>query len=342
VAVQVLIVDDSSFFRNRLADIISSDPELNVIATADNGHQAVKLAAELKPDIITMDIEMPEMDGITATRHIMSNSPTAILMLSSNTTSGATATLNGLEAGALDYMPKRFEDVSLQQKTSHQKLCKKLLKLAKNYHSRSMTNDKATRYPIKTNPVPLELIVIGTSTGGPIALHHILSTLPPTFPVPIVVIQHMPAAFTPSFAERLNTQCAINVKEAQQDDILSTGTAYIAPGGKQTRLRKIGKSLSLSISASDDKATYQPCVDTTLESVSAICPKETLVIILTGMGSDGKKGCENLKQFGATVWSQDEQSSTIYGMPMAIAKAGLADKVLSLDNISQQLLEIVN
>jgi len=341
--IRVLIVDDSSFFRHRLSDIIATDPELEVIGTAADGEQAILQTLRLKPDVITMDIEMPKMDGITAVRSIMARQPTAILMLSTTSTAGAKATFQALEAGALDYMPKRFEDISRDQQLAHQKLCHRLRHLALHFKSKTTTPllnkamPAAVRRPSRH---AIKLIAIGTSTGGPIALQQILSQLPHNFPCPLLLIQHMPAAFTPSFAERLNTQCAITVKQAVNGEKIEAGVAYLAPGGQQMLLKGTGDQLHLKIQQGHAEQTYQPCINVTLGSIATICPSETLAIILTGMGTDGLDGCKVLKQLQATVWSQDEQSSTIYGMPMAIAKANLADRVLSLADIGQQLSEI--
>ena len=287
---------------------------------------------------------MPNMDGITAVRTIMDKSPTAILMLATTSAAGAKTTLEALEAGAVDYMPKRFEDIARNQQLAHQKLCQRLYQLALNFknmqpkHSLLQAKIIASRQSLPTHPI--KLIAIGTSTGGPIALQKILSQLPANFPHPLLLIQHMPAAFTHSFAERLNTQCAITVKQAIDGEKILAGVAYLAPGGQQMLLKGSQDQPYLQIQNSDTEQTYQPCIDLTLESISTVCPAETLAIILTGMGTDGLHGCEILKQLQATVWSQDEQSSTIYGMPMAIAKASLADKVLSLADIGQQLSEI--
>lgn len=341
MAYRVLIVDDSSFFRKRLTDIITSDPNLVVVGIAEDGEQAVKQAKALKPDIITMDIEMPKMDGITAVRHIMAESPTAILVLSSVSIEGAKATFQALDAGAVDYMPKRFENITKDQVFAQKKLCKRLYNLALSYHHQ----DAATKIPIKksvspSSPSNIKLVAIGTSTGGPIALQRILSQLPANFPHPLLVIQHMPAAFTPSFSERLNTQCAIRVKQAENGDELMPGVAYIAPGGRQMLLQGTKSQPTIKILDGQPDQTYQPCIDTTFGSIADLCPAETLAIILTGMGSDGREGCRRLKQLNAIVWSQDEQSSTIYGMPMAVAKAKLTDRVLSLSNIGQQLTEM--
>ncbi len=344
MTIRVLIVDDSSFFRKRLFDVISAHPSLKVVGSASNGKEAIEKVKSLKPDIVTMDIEMPEMDGITATRRIMAESPTAVLVLSSTTTVGAKSTLAALDAGALDYMLKRFEDVSSQQHDAHQRLCQKILQLAAYYKRKNQPTSISTppRKPVSRSSKDIKLIVIGTSTGGPVALQKILSLLPADFSIPIVIVQHMPAAFTPSFAERLDTQCALHIKQAKTGETLQSGTAYIAPGGQQLYLKGQAPNLTVSIKASNVEDTYQPCIDSTLSSIVPLCPEQTLVLILTGMGQDGKQGCTQLKQLGATIWAQDEQSSTIYGMPMAIAKAHLADKVLGLDDIAQHLIEVAS
>jgi len=346
VSVRVLIVDDSGFFRRRLSAIISSDPYLTVIGNASNGQEAIEQTKLLKPDVITMDIEMPVMDGITATQKIMAQTPTPILMLSTWTTEGAKSTLDALDAGAVDYMPKRFEDISNDKNQAHQQLCQRLRNLAHKTRPYHIAPPKAVKPIIKT-PLPkvslsrvshaLRLVVIGTSTGGPVALQKVLTQLPANFPYPILLVQHMPATFTPSFAERLNTQCKIQIKHAENGDELRAGTAYLAPGGMQMLLKGNHRKPFIEVQASQSTQTYKPCVDITFDSVAKIYPKETLAIILTGMGSDGKDSCQNLHNLGSTIWAQDEKSSTIYGMPMAIAKAGFADGIFDLNDIGHRL-----
>jgi two-component system chemotaxis response regulator CheB len=340
VSVRVLVVDDSSFFRKRLVEIISADTHLEVVGTAENGREAVQKAKTLKPDVITMDIEMPEMDGISATRQIMNEMPTPILILSSWSTAGAQATLNALDAGALDYVAKHLSEVSADSEVAHQKLCLQLRYLAG--HARHLSAKKTPPRSItkKDHIKPIKLIVIGASTGGPVALQKILTMLPSHFAYPIILIQHMPATFTPSFAERLNKQCKLHVKQAKDGDLLEPGHIYLAPGGQQLVVRGSAARPHIKIQQSIASDTYSPCIDTTLESLAKIYNEDVLTIILTGMGSDGAKGCRILKAQGITIWSQDEQSSTIYGMPRAIAKAQLADKVLSLDDIALQLSEL--
>lgn len=352
MATRVLIVDDSAFFRKRLSEIISADPGLEIAGTASNGKEAVDQAITLKPDVITMDMEMPVMDGISAVRKIMSHQPTPILMLSTWTTDGAKSTLDALEAGAADFLPKRFEDLSTDKDIAHQKICQRLHHLAKNFcgsthvtHSLKPTlkpptqlSSTETTLAAQTSLTKTKLVVLATSTGGPVALQKVLTQLPATFPHPILLIQHMPATFTPSFAERLNKQCAITVKHAADGDVLTPGTAFLAPGGKQMLVR--GNKNRQYLAIEDGNSTYNPCVDITLESITRICPAETLAVVLTGMGSDGRDGCIHIHKLGGAIWSQDKQSCTVYGMPMAIATAGIADKILSLDDIGQQLAEL--
>ncbi len=350
MTVKVLIVDDSSFFRKRLAEIIATDPRLEVIATASNGEEAIRQVQQHHPDVVTMDLEMPVMDGITAVRKIKSIRNTPVLMLSTWTTEGAKSTLDALEAGATDFLPKRFEDLSSDKVEAQRKLCQRIYQLSSGFHASQSDSPSASRVAkrpsyqtakaeksINTTP---DLVAIGTSTGGPVALQKVLTQLPASFPCPILLVQHMPATFTPSFAERLNSQCAIRVKQAENGEHLLPGTAYLAPGGEQMILKGRPSNLYISIESGNTNETYKPCVDLTFDSIAAICGSKTLAIILTGMGSDGRNGCESIKKKVGTIWAQDQQSSTIYGMPMAVAKAGLADKILDINEIGRQLAEL--
>lgn len=341
MTVKVLIVDDSAFFRRRLTEIINADPRLEVIASAADGVEAVELVSRYRPDVITMDLEMPLLDGIGAVKKIMRRRPTPVLMLSTWTTDGAKATLEALDAGAMDFLPKRFEDLAQDKASARQKLCDRINFLATHSNpEKHKSIIKTSAPPVSGTPTEkqkIELVVIGTSTGGPVALQNVLSQLPAEFPFPILLLQHMPATFTPSFAERLNSQCRIKIKEAQQNDSLKPGVAYLAPGGQQLLLKGRRGQLYLQVEAGAENATYRPCIDVTLESVAQICPAQTLTVILTGMGADGCDGAIKMHQKGSTVWAQDQQSSTIYGMPMAVAKAGVADKILSLAEIGKLL-----
>jgi len=370
--ITVLVVDDSGFFRRRVCELLSTDARIKPIGTASNGREAVEKAIELKPDVITMDYEMPVLDGISAVREIMQKAPVPVLMFSSLTHEGARVTLGALEAGAVDYLPKNFEDISRRPDELAKALCEKVIEVSRSRRgalasaSRSSVRAQEPRRPIANRPaVPVsppvtggvkkdsvakpvltakpskpqprhfDLVAIGTSTGGPMALQNVLTQLPASFPAPLLLVQHMPAAFTGAFAERLNGLCKIQVKEAQDGDLLKPGLALLAPGGKQMVVDKRGNCVR--ILAGDERLNYKPCVDVTFGSAANAIKGNILGVIMTGMGADGRDGCRMLKEHGATIWSQDEDSSVIYGMPMAVAKAGLSDEVLSLNDIGYRL-----
>lgn len=363
MAIRVLIVDDSGFFRRRVKEILESDPLLEVIGLAENGEQAIAAVKNLKPDVVTMDIEMPVMDGITATRKIMAATPTPIIMFSSLTTDGAKATLDALDAGAVDFLPKRFEDISKDKEEAKKLLCQRVKDLGqKRRPLRSVASSQPTSAaavkPHSSTPsavtpsavarrvkenttLKINLVAIGTSTGGPVALQKVLVELPENFPVPIVVIQHMPGSFTGAFSERLNQQCKIQVKEAENGDKLKAGVAYIAPGGKQMLVEKIAGQLSLKIVDEIPDQTYKPSVDITFASINKVMPANTLAIVLTGMGADGCKGATLLHQSGSLIWAQDEASCVVYGMPAAIVDAGITEKIMNIDSIGASIAKRV-
>jgi len=368
MAVRVLVVDDSRFFRRRVTEILEADPQIKVIDSAENGMEAVSKASRLKPDVITMDVEMPVMDGITATRKIMASHPTAILMFSSLTTDGARATLDALDAGAVDFLPKRFEDISNDREESKKILCERVRAVGKVRRSpvRPTVTPRATPSSTRSD-IPVrgtsgitsgaapahrsinialkkgqtKLVAIGTSTGGPVALQNVLKQLPARFPVPIVLVQHMPGTFTNAFAQRLNSTCAINVREAQDGDQLEAGLALLAPGGQQMIIEKKAGRDIVRIMDSEPGQNYKPCVDITFCSVAKLYPGKLLAVVLTGMGADGREGARLIKQGGSSVWAQDEASCVVYGMPAAVVDAGIVDQILPLDDIGKALAEKV-
>ncbi|WP_412513625.1 protein-glutamate methylesterase/protein-glutamine glutaminase [Shewanella indica] len=376
MTIKVLVVDDSSFFRRRVSEIVNQDPELEVIGMANNGAEAVKLAAELKPQVITMDIEMPIMDGITAVRQIMATHPTPILMFSSLTHDGAKATLDALDAGALDFLPKRFEDIATNKDEAIRLLQQRVKALGRRRIFRPIVRPNVTPTPAGSSNRPAassslqrqsstaasiaanrqlqrrntgaaparasgkqyKLLVIGTSTGGPVALQRILTQFPADYPHPILLVQHMPAAFTPAFASRLNGLCKIEVKEAVNGDMLRPGCAYLAPGGMQMMLERSGAGGRIKILAGNEEMNYKPCVDITFASASKAFGGDVLAVILTGMGADGREGARMLKGVGATIWAQDEASCVVYGMPQAVTTAGISSQSISLDNMAEAIL----
>ena len=367
--VKVLVVDDSGFFRRRLKEILAADPNISVVGTASNGREGVDQALALRPDVITMDYEMPMMDGITAVRHIMQKCPTPVLMFSSLTHEGARVTLDALDAGAVDYLPKNFEDISRNPASVQKLLCEKIHHIARSNRRFAVAPSVAPAVPTGASAAPAaarpaprpaapsgaqsahapaapaspppkrkhyRLVAIGTSTGGPVALQRVLTQLPANFPAPLVLIQHMPAAFTKAFAERLDKLCRISVKEAEDGDQLRPGLALLAPGGKQMMVDGRGM---VKILPGDERVNYKPCVDVTFGSAAKAYADKVLAVVLTGMGADGREGARMLKQVGSQVWAQDEASCVIYGMPMAIAKANLADAIYGLDDIGRHLTE---
>jgi two-component system chemotaxis response regulator CheB len=363
---RVVVVDDSGFFRRRIAEILNADVGIEVVGMAANGQEAIKIVKEVKPDVVTMDIEMPVMDGITAVRHIMADNPCPILMFSTLTTDGAQATLDALDAGAMDFMPKRFNEMAGDEDSAKALLRRRVRTLAR---SRVRPSAAATaRPPVGTpttpspatsatttgarpaqqgtkaadiNPGTLKsarAVLIGTSTGGPVALQEVLKHLPKSFPLPIVLIQHMPASFTPAFAERLNKLCQIEVREAANGDMLKPGLALLAPGGMQMVLEG-GSAPRIKITDSPPGTIYKPSVDISFQSAVGVLRGQVLAVVLTGMGADGREGTRALKALGAKVWAQDAASSVVYGMPAAVVDAGLADHILALAEVGPALVK---
>ena len=339
--IKVLVVDDSSFFRRRITEFLSSDDQIEVIGEAVDGLDAIEKNKELRPDVITMDIEMPKLDGISAVKKIRETSRTPILMFSSLTHDGAKATFEALDAGASDFLPKRFQDIASEQKDAIKKLCDCIHSLGRKATVKTDAAKIKIPSSLRTSAAAsskgYQLAVIGASTGGPVAIEKVLKQLPADYPLPLLLIQHMPASFTGAFSERLNKLCAINVKEAEDGDQLQAGTAYIAPGGRQMRLNQRGRNSTISIADEPVATTYKPSVDITFNSIAEAYRGRVLAIVLTGMGSDGCIGAKTLREKGATVWAQDEESCVVYGMPMAIVKQNLADKVMSVDEIGMSL-----
>jgi two-component system chemotaxis response regulator CheB len=341
--VRVLIVDDSAFFRRRISEILTREAGIEVIGMAENGLEAVNETRRLRPDVITMDIEMPVMDGITAVKRIMAATPTPILMFSSLTHEGAKATLDALDAGALDFLPKKFESLVNGRDFAANRLVQRVLALGRRSAARARgVAPPSPSVPARRMIEPVRkgnfrLVAIGASTGGPMAIQGLLASLPAGFPLPILLVVHMPASFTTAFAERLNNLCRIGVKEASDGDQLQPGRAFLAPGGKQMVLEKNGGGTVIRIRESMQGQTYRPSVDITLGSASRLYPGSVLAIVLTGMGADGKQGAKLLKEGGSTIWSQDEASCVVYGMPQSVEKSGLSDRVLPLGEIGGSL-----
>ncbi len=351
--VRVLVVDDSRFFRRRIREILTADTGIVVIGEATNGWDAVEQVIKLRPDVVTMDIEMPGLDGISAVREIMRRQPTPVLMFSSLTVEGTKATLDALDAGAVDFLPKRFSDISSDAGKARQQLQQRVQAVGR---QRTLTALASAERSAAAVPGPaaqhaparparglrasaLDVVIIGASTGGPVALRRLLTRLPADFSLPIVLVQHMPANFTRTFAQRVNEQCAVQVREAEEGDVLRPGLALLAPGGRHLGLIRRGV---LTVRLLEPSATqfYKPSVDVAFASAAEACPGRALGIVLTGMGADGCEGAKRLKQGGSHIWAQDEATSVIYGMPAAVARAGLTNRILPLDSIADGLAQL--
>lgn len=349
--VKVLIVDDSAFMRNALTSMLSSDPEIKIVGTARDGLEALEKVESLKPDIVTMDVEMPRMDGIAALKHIMETNPLPVIMVSSLTAEGAKITLDALEIGAADFIPKNLSELSINIVKIKELLIDKIKQIARKGIVKKRIAPSAARKAIeipKSMPVRITgerrvgIVSIGTSTGGPKALQDIIPKIPKDFPVPIVIAQHMPPNFTGPFAERLNQLSQIAVKEAQDGDVLKPGIALIAPGRGHMRVKR-PRGLETVISISEDREDfiYRPSVDALMLSVSEYFPGRALGVILTGMGNDGLKGLVALKKSGGRVFAQNEETCVVYGMPKAVVDAGIADKILSLEELPGEIINAV-
>ncbi len=372
MTIKVLVVDDSTFVCKIIKRILEEDPEFSVVGFAANGQEAIVKTASLAPDVITMDVEMPIMDGINAVKRIMAECPTPVLMLSAMTQVGAKATFDALNAGAIDFLPKQLDDIDRNHENAKQQLRLRVRTVAAtasvvrkrkiltssnsmmvnsfnppfNSVSLSLKNGVRNFTPEATKSISnspyasplvlsnMKLLVIVASTGGPVAIQKILVALPSRCPVPVLLIQHMPANFTRSFAERLDNVCQIRVKEAEHGDILEPGSAALAPGGMQLEIKSSSGKCRVELRPKSSSDIYAPCADITLTSIAEYFPGQSLAIILTGMGADGKEGAAMLKRGGATIWAQNEASCTIYGMPKAVIDARLADKVYDLDDIA--------
>lgn len=341
--IRVLVVDDSAVFRNLLRGLIEQDPRLVVIGTAIDGDDAIKQVKRLRPDIITMDVEMPVRDGISATREIMQSCPTPIVMVSGTTRSGADATFKALEYGALDFVAK---EVGRHGRPLTDSFAVKLRRAIRTLVKPTPRQQNRQQVAAAVSPLLVSkhhgetpaCVVIGASTGGPPVVTDIIEALPGDFPAPVVIVQHMPASFTGAFADRLNSVARLKVALAQGQVLLQAGRVYVAPGGMQTYFVRRGIHAALRVTTSSNNEIYKPSINRTLNSAAEVFGDKILAVILTGMGADGCDGARELKARGANVWAQDEKTSAVYGMPRAVADAGLVDAVLSAQDIAPRMV----
>ncbi len=351
--ITAVIIDDSAFMRKALSVMLESDPEIKIVGTARDGQEGYEIVKKLRPDVVTVDIEMPRTNGLECIEMIMGDVPTPILVVSSITTEGAEITLEALNKGAMDFIPKAQSFVAIDVTKIKEELLEKVRALTKRSRRQRLqakgVTAKRHRQELMESHVPeiydfsgkkFSAVVIGVSTGGPPVVQEILKSLPSNFPLPIMVAQHMPREFTGSFASRLDSISKIKVKEAASGDLVTRGTALIARGGKHLKLRREGIHVRAELADDPVDLLYHPSVDVLMESAASVYGKPILAIILTGMGKDGVEGLKFLKNKGGTILAQDEATCVVYGMPKAAVEAGLADAVLPVGDIVASLQTI--
>jgi len=372
--IRVLVVDDSAFMRKIITNLLTTSPDIEVIGRAKNGQEAIEKVTELRPDVVTMDLEMPVLDGLQALGYIMSECPTPVIMLSGAESAHADVTITAFQYGAVDFILKPSGNISLDMSKIKDELIKKVKAAAYvevhklgfieeksikdkgrrklkaqeivELHESNMAderNKKETIEPIK-KPGIKKIIIIGSSTGGPRALQQVIPLLPSNLHAPVLIVQHMPPGFTKSLAERLNAQSMIKVREAMEGDILQSGTVYIAPGDfhmivKQLRINGELKEV-IALTKGEKVQGVRPSVDVLLNSITSIYGQNSLGVILTGMGSDGSDGIRNLKLAGGKVIAEDESTCVVYGMPRSVIEQKLADYILPINRIAESIAQI--
>ncbi len=336
--IKVLVIDDSPLIRQLLTEVLNQAKDLTVVGCAEDPYQAREMIKQLNPDVITLDIEMPKMDGISFLKNLMRLRPMPVVMISTLTKKGSPITLEALELGAVDFIAKPSVNVS-QQFAQYTQLVQQKVRTAASARVRSfkvmqekpLDASAITEFDIKA------VLAIGASTGGTEAIKEVLLRMPKNCP-PIVVTQHIPPVFSSSFAQRMDKTCAINVKEAEHGDKLVAGLAYIAPGDKHLTVIKQGMNLYCQLDESAPVNRHRPAVDTLFNSLVNVCPNNTVAALLTGMGSDGAQGLLALRQHGAYTLAQDELTSVVWGMPKAAIELNAATDVVPLDKVAHKLL----
>jgi two-component system chemotaxis response regulator CheB len=338
---RVLIVDDSAFMRKVLEEIIRTDPKMEVVGQAKDGREALAMLVSLQPDVLTMDINMPRMDGLEATELIMTQNPRPIVIVSSESRHGASSALRALELGAIDFVAKPSSGIDLDMKNVRDELLRKLKMAAKVRVVRTAArHDPTASAPPRAHAESAKeaasadarfpLVVIAASTGGPATLMRMLPRFPKDFPAPVVLVQHMPAAFTSQLSVQLAEVARIRVKEAEAGEALCPGTFYVCPGSHHLRISLTGR---LELDDGPRISGYRPCADVTFESAAAYAGANIVGVVLTGMGSDGARGIQAVKAGRGRVLVQDEASSVIFGMPAEAIRTGAVDQVVGIDEM---------
>jgi two-component system, chemotaxis family, protein-glutamate methylesterase/glutaminase len=338
--VKVLIVDDSAVVRQLLSRDLSRDPQIHVVGTAPDPYVARDKIVELNPDVLTLDVEMPRMDGITFLRKLMQYHPMSVLVLSSLTATGTRTAIDALAAGAIEVLCKPGGSFSVESMTAELarlvKLAAKVKPPVQTVSKTAPTRAQAPRAPLSMSETTNKIIALGASTGGVQALTTVLTAFPPNAPG-TVVVQHMPPKFTASFAARLDESCQVHVKEAEHGDTVAPGLVLVAPGGKHMVLRRSGSIYQVELNEGPEAHHQRPSVDVLFDSVADYAGANAVGAILTGMGADGASGLLKMRQAGGRTLAQDEASCIVFGMPMEAIKIGAAERVVALDNVAAAL-----
>lgn len=343
----VLVVDDSAFMRKMLTDILESTREIKVVGTARDGFEALKKVKELNPDIITLDVEMPSMDGLSCLRELQKITDIPVIMLSSHTGTGEQSTIEALEAGAIDFItkPTGLFDISGEEKKKEiiekVKIAKAIrtVKHAASKPAAVIPAKKAVQTGRRQNYLKT-LIVIGTSTGGPKALQEVIPFIPDDIPAAVVIVQHMPPGFTKSLADRLNTLSRLTVKEGENNEVIKPGFAYIAPGDFHMEVFGDGPDMKIRLTKGPPLGSLRPAVNVLMDSVAKSGFPSVIGVVMTGMGNDGKEGIVKMKKANnAVIISQDEQSCVVYGMPKSAVSTGVVDEIVPLKEISEVIVK---
>ncbi len=341
--IKVMIVDDSSFMRMILKDIIDQQPDMEVVGIAKDGMEAIEMAIKLRPDVVTLDVEMPKLNGIESLKEIMKRAPARVIMVSSLTEEGAEITMMALEYGAIDFVTKPSGSISMNFRAIAPELVSKIREAMKvDIEKLTLRRKPPVSLRVRPNLLSSKVVVIGSSTGGPRSLDLVIPPLPKDFPAPIIVVQHMPAGFTKSLAQRLDKISNLSVKEAQEGDVLEPGKVYIAPGDYHVGIRQMDRKSVIYLDNKTEKINnVRPAVDYTLDKVAEIYKDKTIAVILTGMGRDGTKGAFKVKFYKGIVIAESKETCVVYGMPKAVVEEGYADFELPADKIPEKLVELI-
>lgn len=344
--IRIVVIDDSAFMRKIITDMLSSDYRIEVVATARNGKDGLQKVHEHKPDVVTLDVEMPVMDGITALQHIMELIPTPVIMLSSVTEEGTTKTVQAISIGAIDFITKPSGVISLNiDKIKDEIITKVIVASQAKIVKKSPLKDTAS---VSNTAVPKRysksVVTIGTSTGGPKALQRVLTDLHSDFSAPILIIQHMPAGFTKSLAERLDKVADIRIKEASHGEFINEKTAYIAPGNYHMELSTAGNAHTIALTQEPPRNGHRPSVDVLFESLAKVEKVNKISVVLTGMGNDGAQGINLLKASDteSVIIAEAEESSVVYGMPKAAVKTNHVNQIVHLHKVGDTITKLVN